>query len=497
MSSYDKKKGEGFEAVIVLALVPIIIMVVMWVVGSAKIITFWAPIFYSVSRMWTWLPGNLLNDHVAELYAQGAAFLRNPTEASLLQWIVWVNFCIQPLTILLTLAAGVGVGFAMTRKRLNLKRTFTPLELATHLSYRFTGTAPILHLTKDLAKNKDPKWRRQTFPHEVLLGTKVNGKPLVVDNVAQEDRIEEYFRGIEMKREGGRLVPRTIEGRLVSSMLGRQIVDLVSDRGRGDVVFADRMSSPGKVLFALLTAYAFGGEEGKEDYGKARDQLNNSCRGAPSGLPNLKVAQWIFDKYRTNAQARKVLAVHHWEITILWALLVHAKKQGKAGHWEFLWLKPLARIMFYSLNTVGRLTPHTESAAAFSQYIYERRVARRRRLPLLARPDGGYVHVIYVKKAVKGLMAEWAKWLDGADEEGDWWMREDVWHALSKIDLGAPPLPPPEALVGDTPFDMAMRADAKRSAEEESRGMEAALAAAAAADAAAGGGRQPAGEATW
>lgn len=481
MASHETKKNDSaIEAAIVMALAFICIMVVMWLVGSAKIIAFWAPIFYKVSRLWAWIPGHPLNDHLARLHAQGVEFMQRPVDASILNWFIWVNWCLQPLTLLLTLACMGWLLYVMTRRRLNLQQTFTPLQLAEHLSHRFTGTAPILHLTKDLVKNKDPRWNRQTFPHEVLLG-RVNGRPLVVDGQAQEDRVEEYFRGIEVKRQGGRLVPVTVEGRLISKMLGRQIVDLVSDRGRQGVCFPDRMSSAGKVIYALLTAYAFGGEEGRADYNKARDQLNNSCRGASSGLPNLTVAQWLYDKYRANTQARKVFAVHHWEYTILWALLVHAKRQGKVGHWEFLWLKPLARIMFYALNTVGRLTPHTESAAAFGQYIFERRCARKHRLPLMPRTEGGYVQVIFVKKAVKGLMGEWAKWLDGVDEEEDWWMNQDVWKKLGGIRLD-PPVPPPAALNADTPFDASMRAESKKTEASATEGVDAALNRAAAMD---------------
>jgi len=68
---------------------------------------------------------------------------------------------------------------------------------------------------------------------------------------------------------------------------------------------------------------------GKKDYEKAAAQLNRSCAGQKNGLPNLSVAQWIYDKYKKNDKARKLFGVHHWEYTYLFALFAIAKKNGK------------------------------------------------------------------------------------------------------------------------------------------------------------------------
>ena len=157
--------------------------------------------------------------------------------------------------------------------------------------------------------------------------------------------------------------------------IGNQVVNLHADiRSLNTLIYPDRFSPTGKIIFALFCAHAFGGAEGKADYAKARDQLNNSARGEKNGFANLTVAGWLFEKYRTNETARKLFSVHYWEYTYLYELAVLAKRQGKCGHWEFIWLKPMNRILFYVMNTVGRITPHTESAAAYAQYIYEKRI---------------------------------------------------------------------------------------------------------------------------
>lgn len=258
---------------------------------------------------------------------------------------------------------------------------------------------------------------------------------------------------------------------MVSRTLGNQVVNLLTDRAKRPC-FPERFSSSGKVIFALLCAHAFGGEEGKKDYAKARDQLNNSARGAAHGFANLTVAQWLFDKYKDNPKAAQLFAVHHWENTYLFELLVQAKKQGKCGHWEFIWLKPMNRVLFYVLNTVGRFTPHTESGAAFSQYQYERRCARMGHLPLFENKEAGtYQHMIYVEKTIKALELEWERWRDGEDDDDQWWASEEVWKRLSGIKLAAPAAPPPE-LAAETAFDKTMsaqagEAEARQQAEQQ------------------------------
>jgi hypothetical protein len=275
----------------------------------------------------------------------------------------------------------------------------------------------------------------------------------------------------------GALVPATRAGRFASKMLGHQVVNIPGDAGKKGVCFPDRFSPTGKVIFALLCSHAFGGEEGRTDYHLYKDLLNNSARGVAHGFANLTVAQALYDKYRMNSTAMQLFQVHHWEYTYLFALLAEAKKKGKCGHWEWLWLKPMNRILFYVLNTLGRFTPHAESAAAFAQFAYERKVSRRDRLPLVTNADGtGLVHVIYVEKAIKGLQLAWERWQEGDDSlNDDWWKRKDIWNQAAGVVLQRAPLPPPPELAADTSFDTTMRADEARAVRERNQALAAGL----------------------
>ena len=461
----EPKKEDVVTVAAVMIGCTIAIVLLVWLAASPKIVNFWTPKLYSLSKMWVWLPGDLGVSQAASAKATAIRFYEAPRAVKFPEWIGFTNLCAWPLTGLMSLGVLGWFTRVCFRTPPSVRRKFKPQDLAEKLSFVFTGTAPILHLRKLLATDKEPYWRRQVFPHEVLLKELVNGKPMVKDNMMVIEHAQNYFRGVTMikgkDKEGNpAMVSKTIGGRLCSRMLGNQVVDLLTDRGK-QIVFADRFSSTGKVIFALLCAKAFGGPEGIKDYEKARDQLNNSARGAAHGFANLTVAQWLFDKYRSNPTARQLFALHHWEHTYLFEMSFHAKKQGKCVDSEFLWLKPMSRFMFYAMNTVGRLTPHTESAATFAQHAYERRVARRGRLPLMKQDTGGYVHVIYIDKAVKGLSLEWDRWRDGDGDDDQWWRSEKEWTRLNGARLDPPPPPPPELNI-DTDFDKRMRADGVR-----------------------------------
>ena len=462
MASRSEPKKEDLLEVALGALVVLAAMgLLVWVSASARIVQFWTPVFLELAKAWPGLPRDLGMDVFGWSVVQGRAFLADPKSVTIGRWLLFTQWAAWPAAI-----AGVSMvvavaTFVLVKPAPRIFRRLDADALARNMSRVFTGIAPVLHIREDLAKDRDPLWRRQLFPHEALLNGQVDGKPLVVDGVADRDRCRDYFRGIVTKvTTAGTVQADLVDGRLKSSMLGLQVVDLLRDRGKG-VVFADRFSNQGKVIFALLASYAYGGDEGATDCAKAIDQLNNSARGAPHGFANLPVAQWLYAKYRTHPRAQAAFAVHHWEYTYLYDLFVQAKRQGKITHAQFLWLKPMSRTLFYVLNTVGRMTPHTESAAAFAQFLFERRAAKMGRLPLMRSEDGSLRPSIFVDNAVEGLLLEWDRWVEGEEEEGEWWRDGNAWTRLNNIRIEAPTLPPPDA-ISDTPFDRMMTEEGSR-----------------------------------
>ncbi|MDL5034385.1 hypothetical protein QRD43_20955 [Pelomonas sp. APW6] len=444
-SHRDKDKPEGVLEQIGLVLFAISFIIgLVWLAASDKIVVFWAPILQVIGAAWSWVPVDLFIRNGANVAITTHRMLAAPANVSLFSWLAFVNLAMAPLTILLSLLYLVWLIRSLLLPTSNVFRRFTDADLLLRMmSYRFTGVAPILHLRKALAKNTDPLWRRQTFPEEFLLegNKKLGGQKLVNEHTGQfyDANVENYLKGIVQGAKGN-------GNRLVSTSLGRQIVDMASDTRHfskeGAGVFADRMSDISKILFGMLVAQAFGGERGKQDYCRARDQLNNSCRGARSGMANITVAQWIYTTYRQHEMAHRLFNMHHWEYTYLFSLLMQAKKQGKCGHWEFLWLRPMNRTLWYVLNTVGRMTPHTEAAAAFNQHAFEVRCAELGKVPcqieVTESPDGKkqdkLVPSIFVLGAVEGLKAAWLHWFNGTDDNDEWWRSKDAWNDLQGIE---------------------------------------------------------------
>lgn len=449
----DKKDGV-LEVVAFMLMIFAMIFFLIWFAASNKIVFYFAPVVAWIGQLWAILPEGA--PRAARIMEVAGEFRRDSGSVKFGDWFYFCNMSLKPLMFVLT---GLLVGFlvaTLMRVRPEVRRQFSKRtqEYLEGMSNVFTGIIPVMHLRMDLVKHKDPLWARQTFPVEVLTKEKVNGKPLIVEGKAIAERVDAYFMGVSPK-------PHEKTGLMVSRMLGNQVVDLTRDAGK-TVHFADRFSPTGKVIFALLCAYASGDRSG---YERARDQLNHSCRGAKSGMANLTVAQWLFDKHRDNAMARKLFAVHHWEYTYLYALFIEAKKMGKVTHAEFLWLKPMNRILFYVLNTVGRFTPHTESAAAFSQYAFERACSKAGRLPLHKAEDGRTLPSIFIKPATEGLLLEWERWVDGVDEDEEWWKSDAVWARVNGALRMAAPIPPAEAAI-DTAFDKAMRGENDRAEKE-------------------------------
>lgn len=503
-SDSDAKKDGPLELAGLLLVVAAVLVFLVWMAASTRIVAIFTPLLRASGSMWTWLPGELGVPSALQVYRRARLFLERPDAVDFFSFITFMNLCIAPLMTLATVAVAAWLALTLSKARANVFRRFGGPgrsdpgadELLRGVSYAFTGTAPILHIRQDIAQHKDPLWARQRFPEEVLFGERVEGEPLVGKNhdkptqlQPRVDVIERWFKGLEPSPGwSGGVVPGQ---RWRSRTLGRQAVDLTNPQDRilfsakgASSSFVDRFSDVGQVMFGLLCAHAFGGQEGMEDYRRARDQLNNSCRGARHGLPRLDVAQWIVDKYRTNDLARKLFAVHHWEYTYLFELFVQAKRRGKIPDSEFRWLKPADRVLWYVLNTVGRFTPHTDSAAAFNMHAFERRCARRKRWPVRMNGRTGRLeHSIFVKGAVGvdadgsthgGLVMEFERWMAGTDENDDeWWKEtsESLWKSSSPAlgaALAAPPLPPDNEaarqVMAETSFD-SMQSTARQQAQ--------------------------------
>lgn len=105
------------------------------------------------------------------------------------------------------------------------------------------------------------------------------------------------------------------------------------------------------------------------------DKLNRSCHthtwNGMKGYPDLSLADKAFAKYAEHPEAQCWLAKHPYPRTLLHAMHKAALASGKLPSAHFRWLKGMDRPLWYALNTTGRKGPFLESAAVFSQTLWE------------------------------------------------------------------------------------------------------------------------------
>ena len=470
----DDKKGDFLGATIAIFAAVVSMLTLIWLVASNKIV--WGSIkpMLLFGSMWKWFPSDFTYSRWNEVVVSATAFSRNPTDVDFISWVSFVNVASTPMAILISVGYVVALSLVFTRKRSSIFRVFQPVQLLEHTKNIFPGVAPVIKIRKKIVENKLPEWRIQVTPEEVFRGS-YKGQPLVQDNELRSDVALAYFAGVDPDK--------TIDGRMVSAMLGRQVVDLPRDvQKRGKICFPDRLSDVGKALFALWSCVAFGGEDGKKEYKEYCAKLNFSAYGSPTGRANLTVVQPLYDKYRNNKQAANLFAVYHWEHTVLFALLEIAQKRGRYTTAEVLWVRPMNRVMFFALNSCGAKTPHVEAAATFSQLAYERACRSMDRLPLMRMPDGQLRHFISVGRAVKGLKDDFDHWKVSTDENDEWWLSDSLWKkrdaAMTSVlreyavsnSASVPAVPVGE----DSEFDRQARADQARADKEEAEALQAA-----------------------
>lgn len=469
MGSRDDQKEESPLYVLgIFGVCFAVVLFLVWLVASNRIVYASLSPALAVGALWKLFPSDFTHLQWNEVAGQAVQFSRNPTNVGLAEWAMFITQAFRPLSILLMLGYLAFLAMLAFKRKPNLKRQLTADQLMLQTVEHFTGIAPVIAIRKDIVSDKNPLWRRQVTPEEVFLNYKVPrtkapstgslarpGAPMMREGAFDREVGRAYFIGAEEVLK---------DGRLISRMLGRQIVNLPTDAKKArSIVFSDRMSSEGKVLVALWSAVAFGGRPGRDEYIEYRDKLNRSAFGTKDGVANLALAQPLYEKYRKHPLLNKLFSIHHWEHTALFALLALAQKKGRYTTAEVLWLRPTNRVMFFSMNTRGSYTPHTESASTFAQHAYEMVVAKLNRLPLMVGPNGVMTHVIYVEEAMKGLELECLRWIDAdADDDEDWWQKKDVWkradstvvRAMNAAEVAVPTATMPGVAEGEeTAFD--------------------------------------------
>lgn len=304
--------------------------------------------------------------------------------------------------------------------------------------------APILHLSKTLNQNLDERYHEAYHPHEVV--QKFNlANP---DGTLNRERAENYFLG----------------------QLGTRVYRPGIDNG--EIVFADRMNSWEKAIFAMLAPLAIHIKDGLPEYKKLRRALNRSACN-DDNMPDLSLANEQYQKYRAHPLLNNLFYTHHFSTTYLFQLYQLAKRAGGFSTADWVgWLRPHATGLYMCLNCSGRSVAFTEAAGPFAQWKYEVKCKNEGK-----GEDEGFMPILpMVIGAVDALAEEYAFWLQ-ADQGVT---EETLWGKMQNRADGTSPdaelfrryvtdilhvQPPPLAADEETMFD-AEQAQARRAAED-------------------------------
>jgi intracellular multiplication protein IcmP len=119
-------------------------------------------------------------------------------------------------------------------------------------------------------------------------------------------------------------------------------------------------------------------------------QINESCNSKNPRSLNFNGVDNIWRKYYNKNLIQEVIHNHAYEYTIMIDLLLLARQDGVLATADFLWLKPIDRLLWYILCSTGRQTYFSEAAGAQAHFLVEKALARPLSVP-------------YVKEAVKAL----------------------------------------------------------------------------------------------
>jgi len=91
----------------------------------------------------------------------------------------------------------------------------------------------------------------------------------------------------------------------------------------------------------------------------------------------------LLKKHENTKAVQAIVRSHAYVLTVMASMLQGARDDGVQASADFLWLKPIDRRMWYTLNAVGRQTAFVEIAGVFAHWIAEKEAARRLLVPMV------------------------------------------------------------------------------------------------------------------
>jgi intracellular multiplication protein IcmP len=131
---------------------------------------------------------------------------------------------------------------------------------------------------------------------------------------------------------------------------------------------------------ALFAAFAARINADTAPAAKLLAQLSVSCM---SKQLNMEGVDELLKKHENTKLVQQKMQSHAYVTTVMATMLAGAREDGVQASSDFLWLKPLDRRLWYTLNTVGRQTPFVEVAGVFAHWVAEKEAGRKLVVPMV------------------------------------------------------------------------------------------------------------------
>ena len=137
-----------------------------------------------------------------------------------------------------------------------------------------------------------------------------------------------------------------------------------------------------KFVFAVLAAYI------NYDRDTPEDMLEKVClsvtketllkRDLDFGAYSL-----LIDKYLDSEKVSKLCANHAYFHTLIASMLEEARATGIVANSAFLWLKPIDRSLWYTMNNIGRKAVFPDAAAVHAHWLVEKQLGQPIKMPMI------------------------------------------------------------------------------------------------------------------
>lgn len=169
-------------------------------------------------------------------------------------------------------------------------------------------------------------------------------------------------------------------------------IEVILRRGEANQLFVmqlgqlfagpDRLPPYARALFAAFAARLNADKDGV----KLITQLATS---SASGSLNFSGVDALMKKHYTSKLVQNRVRGHAYVLTVMASMLEAAREDGVQATADFLWLKPIDRRLWYTLNTVGRQTPFVEVAGVFAHWVAEKEAGHRLVMPMVEEATNG------------------------------------------------------------------------------------------------------------